>query len=113
MKWKSEYNFADGDAFIKVLEVQSISTKTSVQIDTDSAFDGTTTEAKFVQSNDLNLDPALWHDLPEAPLTLPTGEGSSLLSTFSFTAQYIAVVITAGDATTGIGKLFNKFNSNT
>ncbi len=112
MNWKKEHNFSEGDAFIKVLNVQRSNTKISVQIDTDAAFDGTNSEAKLVQSNDLELDSSLWHDLPEKELKLPTGEGSSLLSTFSFTAQFVAVVITAGNATTGIGKLSNKFNGN-
>jgi len=113
IQWKGEHDFADGDLFAAVLQCKKDAVKTSVQIDTDASFDGTTATAKLVQSNDINLDPSLWHDLPEDPLTLPNGEGSSLLSTFSFTAAYIAVVIEVGDATTGMAKLSNKFNLNT
>jgi len=113
INWKSEHDFSEGNLFAIITRTQRDSSKASVQIDADVSFDGTTTTAKLVQSNDLNLDPSLWHDLPETPLTMPTGAGSSLLSTFSFTASYLAVVIEAGDATTGTVKLFNKFNSNT
>lgn len=111
--WKKEHDFAEGDLFARVIKVQRDSTKASVQIDTDAAFDGTNTEAKLVQSNNYELNPALWHDLPEKAIKLPTGEGSALLSTFSFTCQFLAVVITAGNATTGTAQLSNKFNSNT
>jgi hypothetical protein len=111
--WKTEHDFSEGNLFAIVTRTQRDSTKASIQIDTDASFDGTTAVAKLVQSNDLDLDPALWHDLPEEPLTMPTNAGSSLLSTFSFTTQYLALVIEAGDASTGVGKLTNKFNSNT
>lgn len=111
--WKKEHNFSEGDLFARITKVQRDSTKASVQIDTDAAFDGTNSTAKLVQSNDYDLKPELWHDLPENEITIPTGEGSTLLSTFSFTCQFLAVVITAGNATTGTGKLSNKFNSNT
>jgi len=112
MKWKTEYNFADGDAFLIVTEAQRTGTKASIQIDTDAAFDGTNTEAKLVQSNNRNLEPSLWHDLPEKPLKLPTGEGSAFLSTFSFTGQFLALVITVGNANAGVAQLTNKMNGN-
>jgi len=113
MNWKDQINFADGDQFLIIVRHEKQSTKASVQLDTDAAFDGNNSEIKFVQSNNIELDPSLWHDLPEAPLKIPTGTGSSLLSTFSFTAQYLAVMIDVGNATTGTGTLTNQFNQNT
>ena len=111
--WKSEHDFSEGNLVAIVTRTQRDSAKASVQIDTDVAFDGTNSKARLVQSNDLNLDPLLWHDLPENDLNMPNGVGSSLLSTFSFTCSYLAIVIDAGNATAGTAKLFNKFNSNT
>jgi hypothetical protein len=103
-EWRNLYNISDGDATIKLVNkaVEKYETKASVQIDTDPSFNGTTTTARLVQSNDFNRDISNWHPLPEAPLVLLPGLESALLSTFSFTARYLAVEIIVGDATAGI-----------
>jgi hypothetical protein len=104
------YNIADGD--VRMLHVckEHRETIVSVELITDAAFDGTTTTARLLQSNDLELDLADWQHLPEAPLVLITGAGGSLLQTISFTCKYLAIEILQGDATAGTIKLIAQYN---
>ena len=101
MDYVKTYDISGGDATI-IMRTQPIKDEiVSVQIDVNGTFNGTTSTINLVQSNDKDLDLTKWHPLPEAALTLLTDD-SSLLSTFSFTAQYIAVKVTQGDSTAGI-----------
>lgn len=111
-EWRKTYDIADGDTIIKLVNqsVDKVESKASLQLDTPADFDGTTTQAYLVQSNVFNRDISQWHPLPEAPLTLLTGAESALLSTFSFTAKFLAVVIIKGDATTGIISMNSNYN---
>lgn len=108
MDFIKNYDISNGDADIILRELPKYEEKLSVQIDTDGTFDGTTSTVQLVQSNDLQLDLSKWHELPEAPLTLLLND-SSLLSTFSFTAKYVAVRIIQGNATAGILTLTEQF----
>ena len=95
------YDIAGGDITIIQRNLPIKDEKVSLQVDCDAAFNGTTATVELVQSNDRDTPLSNWHPLPEAPLTLLTSD-SSLLSTFAFTAKYIAVKVVAGDATAGI-----------
>jgi len=110
MDYVNEYDISNGDETIILRRQESFKEKVSVQIDTDGTFDGTTSTVQLLQSNDRDLDLAKWHPLPEAALTLLLND-SSLLSTFSFTAKFIAVKIVQGDATAGILSLSEKFKN--
>lgn len=101
MDFVKTYDISGGDVDIILKKVEKFEEKVSVQVDTDGTFDGTTSTVQLVQSNDRDLPLAQWHPLPEAPLTLLTGD-SSLLSTFAFTAKFVAVRVIQGDATAGI-----------
>ena len=101
MKFNSVYPVADGDTIIKLLEVEKFDLSASVQVATDSGFNGTTTRVRLLQSNILTFDLTKWHPLPEGWLTLDTGVDSNLLNTLSFQAKYLAIEIEVGDGTAG------------
>ncbi len=102
MKYVANYNIANGDEFIKIHDNDYTNTVMSVQVQTDSAFDGNNSKAFLVQSNNLDAPFSQWHPLPEKELTLITGEDSNLLQTKSFTCKYIAIAIEQGNATAGV-----------
>jgi len=81
----------------------------SVEIISDGTFNGTTTTARLLQSNDLELPEADWNFLPEVPLVLVSG--ASLLQTFSHTCQFLMVEIIQGDATAGLLTVENNFGN--
>ena len=71
----------------------------SIQIITRNGFNGTTATAKFLQSNNMDLDYSEWNELPEQDLTLEAG--SNLVQTKCFTCLFLAIEINEGDATAG------------
>ena len=114
MKWKQEHDFtADVDTFIQIGDIEENSRVASLQIITDSDFNGTNSRAGFRQSNDPDLDVSLWHDLPEGDISMPNGEGSTLLSTVCFTAKYLGVFFDVGNADAGIAQLKNNYKAST
>jgi len=108
-EWRKTYDISNGDETIKLLDIEKGEHILSVQVDSDSNFDGTTTSVFLVQSNVLTRNIAHWHPLPEAPLTMLVGAESALLNTFSFTAKFAALVIVQGDATAGILSITGKY----
>lgn len=80
-----------------------------MQLITSADFDGTTSTARLIQSNDIDLAIDDWNFLPEGVLGLIVG--SNLLQTESFTCKYLAIVIDIGDATLGSINIVNHFNS--
>jgi len=105
------YDISLGDTVMIVSDDSSDEAlSVSLQLVVDVAFDGTTSTAKLIQSNDRDLPVADWNDLPESPLTLITG--SNLLQTRSFICKYLGVAITKGDATVGSISHFLKIKKN-
>lgn len=111
-EWRAIYDISQGDETIKLVNaaVEKYESRVSVQVDTSADFDGTNTRVQLVQSNVFNLDVSQWHPLPEAPLELNTGADSGLLSTFSFTARYLAIKIEAGNASAGVLSITTNYN---
>jgi len=110
MDFVKTYDISGGDVDIILKRLENSKEKVSLQIDVDATFNGTTSTVQLVQSNDRDLPSAQWHPLPEAPLTLAVSD-SALLSSFAFTAKFIAVRIVAGDATAGILTLTENFKN--
>ena len=106
-EFRSPHLIATGDAKMIVSRNAQHDIQASLQIIADGSFNGTTSQAYLVQSNDLNLNFDDWNLLPEDPLTLIVG--SNLLQTKSFVCKYLGVVITKGDASAGSLKLLSNF----
>ncbi len=114
MKWTKTHDFTvAADTLIVIGDVEKNSRVASLQIVTDADFDGTNTRAGFRQSNDIGAPDDLWHDLPEGDISMPNGEGSTLLSTVCFTARYLAVFFDNGNASDGIATMHDNFKANT
>lgn len=111
MKYVGTYNINNGDTQIKIHDNDYPNTVASVQLQTDAAFDGTTSTAKFIQSNNIDAPFSEWHDLPETPLVIKPGKDSNLLQTKSFTCKHIAIALTQGDATDGVYTFNHKFKA--
>ena len=108
MDFVNTYDISNGDVDIILTRSEKFEDKASVQVDVDATFDGTNSTVELVQSNDRDLDAAQWHPLPEPALILAVSD-SSLLSTFGFTARFLALRIVKGDANDGILTLTSNF----
>ena len=108
MDFVKTYEISGGDVDIILTRSEKFENKASVQVDVDGAFDGTTSTVELVQSNDRDLPAAQWHPLPEPALPLIVSD-SSLLSTFGFTARFLALRVVQGDATAGLLTLTSNF----
>jgi len=108
--YNPKYDVTLGDVRMIVNPTPKIAMTASVELTTGAAFDGTTTTARLLQSNDKDSDIDNWAHLPEDPLVLVTGAGVSLLQTVSFTCKYLAVEIIQGDATAGVINVTEQFN---
>lgn len=107
LKLTNPYDLASGDVVMVLTSRPNSEETASMQVVLGESFDGTTTTARFLQSNSIELDTADWNYLPEDALTLAAG--SNLLQTNSFTCRYIAVEILVGDATVGTASFYQNF----
>lgn len=95
------YDLAGGSVDIILNRTEQAREIIAAQVETDATFNGTTTTVELIQSNNRALGLASWHALPEAPLSLLVSD-SHLLTSFAFTAAFVAIRVTVGDATAGI-----------
>jgi len=109
MDFVKTYDISGGSADIILKRLEKFEENVSLQVDTDGTYNGTTDEIQLVQSNDRDLPLAQWHPLPEAPLVVAAADDSFLLSSFAFTAKYIALRYTQNDGTVGILTLTENF----
>ena len=102
------YDLSLGNIDVILTQNEKYESIAATQIDVDGTFNGTTSTIEFIQSNDRDLPLTQWHPLPETPLTLIVND-SSLLSTFGYTARFLAVRVIVGDATAGIINITTNF----
>lgn len=100
MDFIKNYDVAGGSVDIILQRVENFSENVAVEVETSADFNGTTDSVELVQSNDRDLDLTKWHPLPEPALIL-AADDSHLLSSFAFTAKFLAVRYTQADGTTG------------
>ncbi len=99
--FEKTYALSAGDGHLRMSNGPRDEFSVAVQIETSDGFDGTTTTAALVQSNNIDTPDAQWHPLPETALVINTTDDSFLLHTQSHDAAHLGIRITAGDASAG------------
>lgn len=104
------YDIAGGSVDIILKKLEKFEENVSLQVDTDGTYNGTTDTIELIQSNDRDLPLAQWHPLPEPALVTAVND-SFLLSSFAFTAKFIALRFIKGDGTVGVLTLTENFKN--